>query len=230
MSRDIRPSSLDHVALWVDERKPLASFLCDHLGMHVIEETDTFTLVGVDAKLGKLTLFDAEGPRERGSIEHIALRVADASAAAAALPQEAAVRPPEDGMVRFEAPGGLPMALVQRGGVEFDLDHVLLRLPDRDAAMGELEGMGFERRDGALAVSDRELRIVEGDAPDGERPLLNHIALLVDSADEVQRDAEERGLEIDDIKDAPNTLAVFLRGPSGVRIEYVEHKPGFALV
>ncbi|MEA2402284.1 MAG: hypothetical protein QOK00_2687 [Thermoleophilaceae bacterium] len=230
MSSQIRPRSLDHVALWVDERESLASFLCDHLGMHVIEETDTFTLVGVDAKLGKLTLFDAEGPRERGSIEHIALRVGDLSAAVAGLPERAAVRPAADGMVRFEAPGGLPMVLVQRGGVEFDLDHVLLRLPDRDAAISGLEAMGFERRDGTLAVADRELRIVEGDAGDGERPLLNHIALLVDSADEVQRDAEQRGIEIDDIKDAPNTLAVFLRGPSGVRIEYVEHKPGFALV
>jgi catechol 2,3-dioxygenase-like lactoylglutathione lyase family enzyme len=230
MSREIRPRSLDHVALWVDERKPMATFLCDHLGMHVIEETDTFTLVGVDAKLGKLTLFDAEGPRERGSIEHIALRVGNLDSAVAGLPQGAAVRPPEDGMVRFEAPGGLPLALVQRGGVEFDLDHVLLRLPDRDAALAELESMGFERRNGALAVRDRELRIVEGDGGDDERPLLNHIALLVDSADEVQRDAEERGVEIDDIKDAPNTLAVFLRGPAGVRIEYVEHKPGFALV
>ncbi|MBA3262449.1 MAG: VOC family protein [Thermoleophilaceae bacterium] len=230
MSREIRPSSLDHVALWVDERKPLASFVCDHLGMHVIEETDSFTLAGVDAKLGKLTLFDAEGPRERGSIEHIALRVADLSAAVADMPQTAAVRPPRDGMVRFEAPGGVPMALVQRGGIEFDLDHVLLRLPDREAALRELETMGFERHNGALAVGDRQLRIVEGDAAGGEPPLLNHIALLVDSADEVQRDAEERGVEIDDIKDAPNTLAVFLRGPSGVRIEYVEHKPGFALV
>jgi catechol-2,3-dioxygenase len=90
MPGSIRPTSLDHVALWVDERKPLASFLCDHLGMHVIEETDTFTLVGVDAKLGKLTLFDAEGPRERGSIEHIALRVGDVDAAVAGLPQTAA--------------------------------------------------------------------------------------------------------------------------------------------
>jgi catechol 2,3-dioxygenase-like lactoylglutathione lyase family enzyme len=230
MPREIRPSSLDHVALWVDERKPLATFLCDHLGMHVIEETDTFTLVGVDAKLGKLTLFDAEGPRERGSLEHVALRVGDLDAAVAGLPQTAAIRPCEQGMVRFEAPGGLPLALVERGGVEFDLDHLVLRLPDRDAALAELETMGFERRDGALAIRDRELRIVEGAADDGGRPLLNHIALLVDSADEVQREAEERGVEIDDIKDAPNTLAVFLRGPSGVRIEYVEHKPGFALV
>ena len=228
MSPATRPTSLDHVALWTDARKPLAAFLCDHLGMHVIEETDTFTLVGVDAKLGKLTLFDAEGPRERGSIEHIALRVRDLDAAVARLPGRAAMV--ENGVARFEGPGGVPLALIQRDGVEFDLDHVVLRLPDRDGALAELEAMGFERRDGGLAVSDRELRIVEGDGADGQRPLLNHIALLVDSADEVQRDAEERGVEIDDVKDAPNTLAVFLRGPAGVRIEYVEHKPGFALV
>jgi catechol 2,3-dioxygenase-like lactoylglutathione lyase family enzyme len=230
MSAQIRPSSLDHVALWTDQRKPLADFLCGHLGMHVIEETDTFTLVGVDAKLGKLTLFDAEGPRERGSLEHIALRVGDVRAAIAGLPETAAVRPPKDGLVRFEGPGDVPLALVQRGGIEFDLDHVLLRLPDRETALAQLEQMGFERRNGGLAVSDRELLVVEGDAGEPERPLLNHIALLVDSADEVQRDAEQRGVEIDDIKDAPNTLAVFLRGPAGVRIEYVEHKPGFALV
>jgi catechol 2,3-dioxygenase-like lactoylglutathione lyase family enzyme len=202
--------------------------------MHVIEETDTFTLVGVDAKLGKLTLFDAEGPRERGSIEHIALRVGDLDAAIAGLPQAAAVQPRKDGIVRFEGPGGVPLALVERGGTQFDLDHVVLRLPDREAALGALESMGFERHDGRLAVADRELRIVDGgdsaDSADGDRPLLNHIALLVDSADEVQREAEQRGVEIDDIKDAPNTLAVFLRGPAGVRIEYVEHKPGFALV
>ena len=37
------------------------------------------------------------------------------------------------------------------------------------------------------------------------------------------------GIEIDNVVDAPNTYAVFLRGPEHVRIEYVEHKPGFAL-
>ena len=69
-----------------------------------------------------------------------------------------------------------------------------------------------------------------GETDDGGRPLLNHLALLVDSAAEVQREAEEQGIEIDDVKDAPNTFAVFVRGPAGIRIEYVEHKPGFALV
>ena len=230
MPQEIRPTSLDHVALWVDQREPMASFCCEHLGMHVIEQTDTFTLIGVDAKLGKLTLFDAEGPRERGALEHVALRVGDVNSAVAGLPQTAALRRCEDGSALLEAPGGLPLKLVRRGGTQFDLDHVVLRLPDREAAFSELVGMGFERRNGSLAVADREVRILEADVPDHGRPLLNHIALLVDSAGEVQRDAEERGVEIDDVKDAANTLAVFLRGPAGVRIEYVEHKPGFALV
>src|SRR5687767_1305524 len=92
MTDEIRPSSLDHVALWVDRREELAGFLCDHLGMHVIEETDAFTLVGVDAKLGKITLFDAKGPRERGSLERIGLRVGNLSAAVSGLPQSAGVR------------------------------------------------------------------------------------------------------------------------------------------
>ncbi|MGH2713968.1 MAG: VOC family protein [Pseudonocardiaceae bacterium] len=224
----ISPTSLDHVALWVEQRQLLADFLCDHLGMHVIEETDMFTLVGVDAKLGKLTLFDVEGPRERGSLERIGLRVGNLEAAVSGLPQTASVRR-EDGCATLEAPNGLPIVLVRRGGADFDLDHVVLRLPDREAALDELETMGFERSDGSLRVADRELRIVEGETEDGDRPLLNHIALLVDSAGEVQREAERRGVEIEDVKDAPNTFAVFLRGPSGVRIEYVEHKPGFAL-
>ena len=45
--------------------------------MHVIDRTDAFTLVGADARRGKLTLFAAEGPRERGALEHVALRVRD---------------------------------------------------------------------------------------------------------------------------------------------------------
>ena len=197
--------------------------------MHVIEETDTFTLVGVDAKLGKLTLFDAEGPRERGSIEHIALRVRDLDAAVAGLPRRRCSRP------RTASCASRPRAACRwrsssAAGRSSTSTTWCCACPTREAALRALESMGFERRDGGLAVADRELRVVEADAPEGERPLLNHIALLVESADEVQREAEERGVEVDDIKDAPNTFAVFLRGPSGVRIEYVEHKPGFALV
>jgi catechol 2,3-dioxygenase-like lactoylglutathione lyase family enzyme len=228
MASTVRPTSLDHVALWVSERAPLARFLCDHLGMHVIEETDTFTLVGVDAKLGKLTLFDAEGPRERGALERVVLRVSDLGAATAGLPLE--VDPAEDGVVELDAPGELRLGLVEAEGREYDLDHVVLSLADPESAAGELERMGFERRNGVLAVADRELRLEQGANEDGGRPLLNHLALLVDDAHQIKDDADQAGIEIDDVKDAANTFAVFLRGPEGVRIEYVEHKPGFALV
>ena len=116
--------------------------------MHVIEETDTFTLVGVDAKLGKLTLFDAEGPRERGSIEHIALRVGTSTRRSPGLPQAAARRSARTAAGALRG-AGRPAARAGRARrVDFDLDHVLLRLPDREAALAELEGMGFERRDG----------------------------------------------------------------------------------
>ena len=222
------PNSLDHVALWVSERETLAAFLCDHLGMHVIEKTDTFTLVGVHAKLGKLTLFDADGPRERGALRRVALRVGDPEAVAAALPVEA--ERAGDGVLELDAPGGLRIGLVAADGREFDLDHVVLTLVDPDAAAAELAELGFDRRDGMLAVGDRTLRLEQGSVEDGGRPLLNHLALLVDDAHRIQEEAEREGFEIDDVKDAPNTFAVFVRGPEGVRIEYVEHKPGFALV
>jgi catechol 2,3-dioxygenase-like lactoylglutathione lyase family enzyme len=227
MTAAFHPTSLDHVALWVTERGPLTSLLCDHLGMHVIEETDSFTLVGVDAKLGKLTLFDADRPRSPGALERVVLRVSDLDEAVDRLPLE--VERLDQG-VSFDAPDGLRLGLVEADGVDFDLDHVVLRLPDPEAAARELAAMGFDRRNGRVAVADRHVRLVRGARDDDARPLLNHLALLVDSARDVHEQAEAHGFEIDDVKDAPNTFAVFLRGPAGVRIEYVEHKPGFALV
>jgi catechol 2,3-dioxygenase-like lactoylglutathione lyase family enzyme len=228
MPANFAPTSLDHVALWVDERAPLTAFLRDHLGMHVIEETDTFTLAGIDAKLGKLTLFDADGPRQRGALERVVLRVNDLDAVLGSLPFDAGRH---DGVAAFEAPAGLPLGLVEADGRDFDLDHVVLSLEDPETATQRLEDMGFERRpDGTVAVGDRHVRVVRGSAADGGRPLLNHLALLVDDAHGVRDEAEGAGLEIDDVKDAKNTFAVFLRGPEGLRIEYVEHKPGFALV
>jgi catechol 2,3-dioxygenase-like lactoylglutathione lyase family enzyme len=229
MSANFAPTSLDHVALWVDERESLAGFLCDQLGMHVIEETDTFTLVGIDAKLGKLTLFEADGPRQRGALERVVLRVNDLAAVIESLPFGVALR--GDGVAAFEAPAGVPLGLVEAAGRDFDLDHVVLSLEDPEAAAICFEELGFERRpDGSVAVDDRYVRVVRGSAADGGRPLLNHLALLVDDAHGVRDGAEGAGLAIDDEKDAPNTYAVFLRGPEGVRVEYVEHKPGFALV
>jgi hypothetical protein len=52
----------------------------------------------------------------------------------------------------------------------------------------------------------------------------------VDSLDEQNVAVEQDGLEILEFVDAPNTRALFVRGPGGVKIEYVEHKPSFSLV
>ncbi len=73
------------------------------------------------------------------------------------------------------------------------------------------------------------LELVEGDPGDAERPLLNHIGVLVDSVADHQAAAEDLGVEIDDLVDAPNTLALFVWGPDRVKLEYVEHKPSFSL-
>src|SRR5688500_14761327 len=81
----MRPKTLDHVALWVADRDPIVDFLTERLSMHVIERTDKFTLVGTDARRGKLTLFVAEGPREQGALKHVALRVSDLASALEAL-------------------------------------------------------------------------------------------------------------------------------------------------
>ena len=218
MSGSLR--SLDHVAVWTDEREELARFLLDRTGVHEIERTDSFTLLGADARRGKLTLFDAIGPREPGALERVVLRVHDLDAGV----QRA-------GGATLQAPGGLKLGLVQAApdDVDYDLDHVVLRVRDPQQCAEAFVGMGFERRDGVVGVADRVVRLVGGGRHAGARPLLNHLAVLVDSASELQDEAERNGWEIDDIKDAANTFAVFVRGPEGIRVEYVEHKPGFAL-
>src|SRR5918912_4422380 len=98
----MRAKTLDHVALWVADRDPIADFLTTHVGMHVIERTERFTLVGADARRGKLTLFAAEPPRERGALKHVALRVGDLDAALDALPEGLDVER-RDGSAYFDA-------------------------------------------------------------------------------------------------------------------------------
>ena len=225
----IEPTSLDHVALWVADRDALADLVCDHLGMHVIERTDRFTLVGADAREGKLTLFTADGPREPGALSAVVLRVPSLDEALAGLPAGVAVAR-EDGMAWLEAPEGLRLGLVSGAAAGTDLEHVRLRVSDVEATAAALADLGFVREGSRLRVDDRWVELEDGGAPEGERPLLNHLAVLVDSAMAVAEEARRRGAEVADVVDAPNTLAVFLWGPDRVKLEFVEHKPSFSLV
>ena len=199
--------------------------------MHEIERTNAFTLVGGDAREGKVTLFEAESPRDRGVLERIVLRVPRLEDVRERLDTAGHAARNGDRELVVDTPAGVPLGIVERQTSSFpDLDHVVLRVPDPEATATALAGLGLERRGENVGIADRDVELVPGDAREGERPLLNHLAFLVDSADSVEREARSRGLEIQDVVDAPNTLAVFLWGPDRIRIEYVEHKPGFSLV
>ncbi|HEY2073374.1 MAG TPA: VOC family protein [Gaiellaceae bacterium] len=211
----MNPLTLDHVAYWVADRDLIAEHATTELGMHVIERTDDFTLVGADARRGKLTLFAAEGPREPGALKHVAWRMPDIG-----------------GESELDFGEDVHIVLVEG---EHDLDHVALFSRDPEATAAEYASYGFEAAAPGpsgcprVEVGGAWIEFHPGEPGTPEKPLLNHIAVLVDSADEHIAAANDLGIEIDDIKDAPNTYAVFLRGPEGVRIEYVEHKPTFSL-
>jgi catechol 2,3-dioxygenase-like lactoylglutathione lyase family enzyme len=210
----VSPKTLDHVALWVADRDAMADYTVANLGMHVIERTERFTLLGADARRFKLTLFAEEGPRDRGALKHVTLRTNDGPEATHDLGE------------------GLVVNVVRAPtGVDYDLDHVAIYSSDPEAAATEYLSLGFEpaeSRDGVprVELGGAYLEFHPGGFEESERPLLNHIAVLVDSADE----AKDLPAEVADVVDAPNTYAVFIWGPERVKLEYVEHKPTFSLV
>jgi catechol 2,3-dioxygenase-like lactoylglutathione lyase family enzyme len=229
----VRPKTLDHVAFWLEDRDRVAEFLTTRLGMHVIERTERFTLVGADARRGKLTLFEAEGVRERGAFKHVALRVNDLDDAVGSV---------DVGLERQNGTAFVDLGENVRLGLveaptdsEYDLDHVALFSADPEGTAVRYREYGFEEAapgpSGAprVEVSGAFVEFHEGDPGDPENPLLNHLAVLVDSAEEHRAVAEERQIEIQDFVDAPNTLALFVWLPERVRLEYVEHKATFAL-
>jgi catechol 2,3-dioxygenase-like lactoylglutathione lyase family enzyme len=215
------PKTLDHIALWLADRDAAVDALLGQFDMHVIERTDRFTLIGHDARRGKLTLFDADGPRERGALKHVALRVSSLDGAPAVV----------------DAGEGLEVRLVEaETDSEYDLDHVAVFSTDPEATAREYERYGFRAAEpGAdghprVEVGGAYVEFHPGDPGDPERPLLNHLAVLVDSAEEHKTEAERAGIEVADYVDAANTLAVFVWLPEHVKLEYVEHKPTFSLV
>jgi catechol 2,3-dioxygenase-like lactoylglutathione lyase family enzyme len=211
----MKVETLDHVALWVEDRDALADFLVAEFGLHVIERTDKFTLVGGDARLGKLTLFAAEGPRHPGVLAEIAIRVPAQTPGAGE---------------HVVAPGNVPLLRIESAEPVADLDHVRFRVPEPESAFAELAGLGFTAEDGRLKAGEAYLVLEQGDAGEKALPLLNHLGLRVQSAEEHIKEARRRGLDIADVVDAANTYAVFIWGPSGIKLEYVEHKPTFSLV
>ena len=230
------PETFDHVALWVAERDAIADFLTERVGMHIVDRTDAFTLVGSDARRGKLTLFAAEGPRERGALKHVALRVARLEQAERLLGNAFMLERPRDGELYFDVAEGLRLGLVEGPAqVDYDLDHVALWSASPKQTSEQYERLGFSPAAPGPSGAPRVeaggafVEFHQGEPGDPEKPLLNHLAVKVDSADEHIAEARELGLEIADIVDAANTYALFVWGPERVKVEYVEHKPSFSL-
>ena len=123
--------------------------------------------------------------------------------AAARLPEETEVEP-RDGGYFFAGPEGLPLALVPGEGefTDYDLEGLVLRSGDH---------------------------LVQGTPSEASQSMLFHLGCLVDSAEDHRKQAEAQGLNIQDFVEGPNTLAVFVRGPEDVSVEYIEHKPTFSL-
>ena len=131
---------------------------------------------------------------------------------------------------------GLRLGLVEAPtDVDYDLDHVALWSSSPEETAQAYRRLGFEEApagpSGAprVEVGGAFVEFHDGEPGDPEKPLLNHLAVKVESAEEHIAEAKELGIEIADIVDAANTYAVFVWGPERVKVEYVEHKPSFSL-
>src|SRR3954452_15759107 len=142
MLRPVTPDTLDHVALWVADRDRIADFVTAEAGMHIADGTDKFTLVGSDARRGKLTLFAAEGPRAQGALKHVALRVSSLEGTLSGLDGD--VDRSHEGEAYVDVSEGLRLGFVEATTeVEYDLDHVALWSAAPEETATEYLGLGF---------------------------------------------------------------------------------------
>ena len=231
MSSPLAINSLDHVALWVADRDAARGLpLRAPRDARRSSARTTFTLVGADARRGKLTLFDGRGPaRARRAGARSCCACATSTRALAALPERARGRARRRRRRASRRPEGLGSALIEREtDLDYDLDHVVLRGPRPRRGAQALGGARLRRRDGRAARSaTRELRARAPAARrEGERPLLNHLALLVDSGRGAAATRRATGASRSPRSSTPRT-----RSPSScgartrIQLEYVEHKP-----
>jgi catechol 2,3-dioxygenase-like lactoylglutathione lyase family enzyme len=213
----VKPEKLDHVALYVPDPEGVAASLLSQLPFRILEQTDEFVLVGRAPELGKLTFFEARGSRQRGQLLRIGIGIP------AGVEQRA---------FSLGDDTGLELVLVPSDpGGEIDLVHVALATEDPSRAAQEWLQLGLEPAPKAdegvcrVRIGGAFLELHRASPAKTESPLLNHLGLLVESIDEVDRDRLDVIREVD----AEHSRAVFVEGPDGVEVEYIEHKPSFAL-
>jgi catechol 2,3-dioxygenase-like lactoylglutathione lyase family enzyme len=214
----LSPRTLDHAALWVSDPGETAGILLSRLPFRVLEEGDDFLLLGRAPEFGKLTLFEAPGPRERGALVRVGIGI-----------------PSGTERTSIELGDELRVELVPSDPHgEVGLDHVALEVPDPGASVREWMRLGFERDEIAgtvqrVRLGDSYVELHDGAPAPPDRPLLNHLGLLVDSIDDARSAIFHLGLAVNEEVDAENSRALFVTGPDGVEVEYIEHKESFAL-
>ncbi len=199
-TQDMNPRTLDHVALWVAGRDRMAEIATEQLGMHVIERTDRFTLVGADARRGKLTLLRGGGaararrapPGRPAGLVPGGARAGRLISARASRSCSSRGRPTSSSTSTTSA--RLSGSGRRRGGV---------------ARRSGSRGRGETR----VEVGGAFLELVHGRrGADGAAAAEPPRACSSTPSRSTSRSAEERGIEIDDVVDAPNTLRGLLSG------------------
>ncbi len=214
--------ALDGVGLALSDPTAMATFLCDQLGMHELDRTPGRVVVGAGDRAARLTLVAAPGPREPGALRRLILRVADVPRAVAALAPGTSVAGDQLERAAFDGPEGIHLGftLVAGGGIDYDVDHVRLRVADPELTRVALAEAGFVPRADALQVADRYVALSATDDR-AERPLLDHIAVRVGSVEAVAAQARARGLAIDG-RAPDDAFDIVLPGPEQIRLRFVD--------
>lgn len=217
--------ALDHVALSIADPDAMAAFLCEHVGMQEIGRRPGVVVVGAGDRAVTLALAAAEGEREPGALGRLVLRVADVRRAVAALPGATAIEGDQIELATFQGPEGLGLGftMVAGGGIDYDLDHLVLRVSDPEQTRVALAELGHVPRGESLHVADKHIAVT-GSCGCASRPLLEHIAVRVDSVEAVAAQARERGLEIERSQE-DDGFAVVLPGPEQIRLRFVGQAP-----